>query len=378
MQDIVSLSNYVKTNLREQLATVPGVGEVKVFGTSPTLDDVNVKQNPGIALMLAPTVDAKPSEIAVALQQRLAELRAELPAGLLLTMPINSASMDDPRESLLLLEVPLPQGTDASQRNIQLSGVSARLRELPGIKNWVGFTRHPLDSGNHYLCVVLHAAANEPDQAQKKLRAAIQKLFASKDSPQVRIKNFAKPDATVIRAAVSGPDVMVADELAAKLVKQLIASRRYTAEQFRSPQTVVPRITVKLDRSKLALLGITQTEVAASLGETLSMPLQADQSRETIALPDNGKLNTVGGLASVRLKNAAGQEFALSEVASIESNLSKSVVYRVNDQAAVLLAIQTLGQQDQQSAREQIDSLFAAARGMAKPGDEYKLVWLEE
>lgn len=376
--DTVSLSNVVKAMLLEQLAQVSGVGEVTVLGTSSAGDDVTVKQHPGIALLLSPSVEAKPTEIAEALANRLGELRAGLPEGILLTLPINIANIADPRETLLLLEMQLPHGTDASRRNMELRIANTRLRELPGIKNWVGFTRHPLEPANQNPCVVLHAATNDPAQAQKNVREAIQKLFAPNLGIKVQLKSFGKPDASVIRAAVSGPDVLVADGLAGKLVARLLESRSYNAEQLRSPHALIPRITVKLDRSKLAALGITDTEVTASLSETLNLPLQADQTREAIALPDNGKLNTVGGLASLRVKNAAGQEFALGDLAGIESNPTRAVVYRVNNQSAVLLAAQFLGEQNQKDAREQIAALFAAARGSVTLGDEYKLTWLED
>jgi multidrug efflux pump subunit AcrB len=376
--DNVSLSYVVKITLREQLAHVQGVGEVTVLGAGSAGDDVTVKQHSGIALLLAPTVDAKPAEIATALKQRLEELRSELPEGILLTLPINTTDMPDPRETLLLLEMQLPQGTDASQRSMELSGANTRLRDVPGIKSWVGFTRHPLESGNHNLCMVVHAAANEPEQAPKKVREAIQKQFAPSMGMKVRLKSFGKPDATVIRAAVSGPDVMLADDLAGKLVDKLQDSRSYTAEQQRSPLEIKPRFSVKLDRSKLAAHGVTSAEIMAALGKTLGVMPHEDTAREQISIPDSPQPASASSLAQCRVTNAQGNEIALNELATIETVPAKMVVYRVNNQPAVLLTAQTVGEQTQKDAREQIGALFAAARGSVTNGDEYKLTWLEE
>lgn len=372
------LSNYVNETLRDQLIRVPGVGEVTVRGSRAASDEVSVNRHSGIALLVAPTANAKPAEIASVLQQRLDELRTELPADLRLTMPINSAKLSDPRETLLLLEMQLPQGTDINRRRVEMSDANARLSELPGIENWVGFTCHPWEPGNQDLCVILHAVASAPGQGSESVRPAIQKVFAPNAGLQVRLTSFGKADATVIRAAVSGPDVTVADDLAGKLVDRLQESRSFTAEQRRSPLAVKQRIAVKLDRSKLAAHGVTSGDITAALEKMLGVPPHEDTAREQISIPETSQPATASSLAQCRVKNAQGNEIRLSELATIESVPAKIVVYRVNNQPAVLLSAQTLGEQNQKDAREQIGALFAAARGSVTLGDEYKLTWLEE
>lgn len=377
-QDTVFLSNYVKTQIRDQLTHVPGVGQVTVFGTSPAGDDVTIKQHPGVALLLAPTIDAKPTDVATELKQRLAELRTYLPEGMVITLAINAVDMPDPRETHQLLEVQLPPGADASRRSLELSNVNTRLRDLPGIKSWVSFTRHPLETGNENPCVLLHAAATDPAEAQKKVRAAIKELLASNVGITFQLKTFGKSDATVIRAAVSGPDVSVADDLAGKLADRLEESRSYNAAQLRSPTAIKPRINVNLNRSKMAAHGITSAEISAALEATLGQPPHEDAVREQINIPDTPQPATAAALGQCRVKNAMGNEIALGDLATIEAIPAKLVVYRVNKQPAVLLAVQMVGDQNPKDAREQIGSLFSAARGSVTLGDEYKLLWLEE
>lgn len=369
------LRNFVRKELRDQLTRIPGVGEVSVVGMNPPSDEVLVKQYPGIALLLAPTGDAKAAEVAADLQKRLGEIRPELPSGMLLTLPINAARLQA-SETNLVLELQPPDGTDEPRKLAALKNVCAMLQEFRGLKNLVGFSRNPVETAGNNPCIVLSIAGDESRSTEQ--RAALQQLCDTNSTMRVRLKSFGKPDESTLRAAISGPDVKVADELSGKLAEQLRQTGKHRAEQQRSPSAIVPGITVKLDSSKLATLGITNAEIAASLSETLNQPLKADQTRGTIALPNNSNLSSAGGLAQLRVKNSTGQEIALSDVAGIESVPMKLVVYRVNNQPAVLLAVQTRGGQNSKEAREQINTSFNAAREGMMLGEEYKLTWLED
>jgi multidrug efflux pump subunit AcrB len=377
-QDHAALSNYVKANIQDQLTHVPGIGQVMVFGTSAAGNEVIIKQHAGIAIMLAPTIDAKPADIATELKQRLAELRADMPPGMILSLPINLAEATDPREIHLLLELELAPGFDTSRSSLELSNTSTRLRSLPGMKNWISMTRHPLEAGNPNPCLLLHAAADQPEQAAQKIRAAIKENLASSAGISVQLKSFGKPDSTLFRAAIRGPDAQAADELATKFAEKLQESRSYTASKSRSPLAMKPRVTVKLDRNKMAAYGITSAEIATALESTLGQPPYEDTTSEQIHLADSPDAATTALLGQCRVKNSQGNEIALADLATIESSVAKLVVYRINNQPAVLLTAQAAADQDPKDAREQIDTLFAAARNNVAKGDEYKLVWIEE
>ncbi len=178
------------------------------FGNSAAGDDVLIKQYAGIALLLTPAFDAKPADLAANLKQRLSELRSELPEGMLLTLPINLAETADPRETHLLLELQPAPEFDPSRLSLELSNTSTRLRELPGINNWICFRRHPLDASNPNPCVLIHATAAQPEQSvTQKIQAAIKELLAASKEINVQLKSFGKPDAALICAAICGPDV---------------------------------------------------------------------------------------------------------------------------------------------------------------------------
>jgi len=375
--DHAALSNYVKTKIQDQLTQIPGIGQVTAFGNSSAGDDVLIKQNAGIALLLAPAVDAKPADLAATLKQRLSELRAELPEGMLLTLPINLAEAADPRETHLLLELQPAPAFDPSRLSLELSNTSARLSELTGIKNWICFRRHPLDAGNPNPCVLLHATAAQPEQASQKIHAAIKELLAASTGINVQLKSFGKPDDALICAAICGPDIQAAEDLASQFAEKLQESRSYSVSKSRSSLAVKPHVTIKLDRSKMAAYGITSAEIVSALESALGQPPHEDAASEQINLPDLPDAATMALLGQCRVRNAQGNEISLHNLATIETAQTKLAVYRVNNQPAVLLTAQTVGEQNLKDARDQIGSLFSAARGRMTLGDEYKLVWIE-
>jgi multidrug efflux pump subunit AcrB len=370
------LSNYVQKELRDQLTRIPGVGEVTIAGINAPAEAVLVQQHPGIAILVAPTIEAKPAEVAEALQKRLNELRAELPAGMLLTLPINATRLQ-PNETNFQLELQLPESADGQRKLEILRMLIAKLQDFRGLKNLVGFTQHPMDTKGLQACVVLSLAFDETQVAVQ--RAALHQLCDSLPGVLSHSKTFGKPDDSSQRAVISGPDVNTVEKLAKTVATQIQQSKNFRAVQLQSPSAMAPRLKIKIDTHKLAAYGLSINEVNTQLSEILNQPIKADPARGTLMpMSREGTHSSSGGLVQSRIKNSAGQEIMLSEVAAIDSVVTKTIVYRLNQQPAISLGVQAIGQQNSSVSHEQINAQFQAARNTMKLGEEYRLTWLEE
>ncbi|MEZ0610876.1 efflux RND transporter permease subunit [Fibrella sp. WM1] len=135
---------------------------------------------------------------------------------------------------------------------------------------------------------------------------------------------------------------------AAALVKQVTASVPGTQDVKYSVKDPKPEVTVKLDRDKMAQLGISAAEVGQALqnafrGNDLSKFKQNGNEYDILVSLDQFDRTQAADVSRLTFVNNQGKTFELSQFATVQEQVGESVLERIDRLSSITINAQVVG-----------------------------------
>lgn len=135
---------------------------------------------------------------------------------------------------------------------------------------------------------------------------------------------------------------------AAALVKQVTASVPGTQDVKYSVKDPKPEVTVKLDREKMAQLGVSASDVGLALqnafrGNDLSKFKQGGNEYDILVSLDQFDRTQPADVARLTFVNNKGQSFELSQFATVQEQVGESVLERIDRLSSITINAQVVG-----------------------------------
>jgi HAE1 family hydrophobic/amphiphilic exporter-1 len=142
-----------------------------------------------------------------------------------------------------------------------------------------------------------------------------------------------------IQIAIKGVDLKEVRKVAEQY-RELIATVPGTKFVQLSVKDQKPQVEVKLDREKMALLGISALQVGASLqnafsGNNKSKFKQGGNEYDILIGLDRSDRSEIGDIRKLSFVNASGQTFQLGQFAQVSEGLGESVLQRIDRLGAI-------------------------------------------
>ena len=150
-----------------------------------------------------------------------------------------------------------------------------------------------------------------------------------------------------IQIAVKGTNLTDIRKAAA-LVKQITASVPGTQDVKYSVKDPKPEVTVKLDREKMAQLGVSASDVGIALqnafrGNDLSKFKQGGNEYDILVSLDQFDRTQPADVARLTFVNNKGQSFELSQFAQVQEQIGESVLERIDRLSSITVNSQVVG-----------------------------------
>ena len=150
-----------------------------------------------------------------------------------------------------------------------------------------------------------------------------------------------------IQVAIKGTDMDLIREAAAQ-VKEVVKSVPGTQYVQFSTKDPKPEIEVKLDRERLAQLGISATEVGTVLqngfrGDESSKFKESGKEYDIMVSLDQFDRSSIGDVRKMTFVNNKGQQFQLSQFATITETMGESVLERIDRLSSIKVTASVVG-----------------------------------
>ena len=278
-----------------------------------------------VVLVVHPLSGARPDEVSLAVQKKLALLRQRAPRGLKIDAAIDFAPGQASAPEFWKVDVDLPT-TAATERTVaMLDRCRALLREIDGVQDVLALTDQDATSRGELL-VNLTAGAGAKDAARAGRMKAMRERLADRVPGAViricgRSDSAAGPPAYPIDFAVcdKGDMGLVAlrkqtDSLAERLVKTGKLTDVW-ADTSSAPRSC---LNIDIDRDKVRTQGVAIDDVFSTLQVFLGSSTVSDFNRFgrtwQLVVPGKDKIDEIKQLA---VRNKEGQMVRLSTIVSV-------------------------------------------------------------
>jgi multidrug efflux pump subunit AcrB len=333
---------------------------------------------------------ARPEDVSATVEARLAELRRRSPKSLDAVLGFDASQRPtDTTSGYLLIDVDLPESTSI-ERTAEILGRCERfLQKHLDVRSVLALSEQPFDRDRGQPCLVVclkprNAAAVDRERLTRDLRAGLD--TAAEHAAAFVVRDLSAPDqfqrlGYPIEFAVCGPDRLRVQELANQLLERMSQDRGLTGLRRGSRSSL--RVSVEIDRAKVAALGLAYTDVTAAVGRVSGFAQAAGTIHlhertwpllveiEPISRTNEDTLN------QLRVRNSKGKMVPLRAVTTIRSNAEPKSLERVDLFPAVSITAQPAGGLSLAECRFICERLAAEVLS-SQQSTEYRLVWLRE
>jgi RND family efflux transporter MFP subunit len=302
------------------------------FGAIGPRSEAFQDTKPAVALVVYLSGDVAPRKVSATLQERLRDLRARLPRGLLIEVNFDfTASLETPAKSAdadyVLLDLDFTAASAGSTSDV-LQRSATLLRQLPAVKRVLALSENPFDVFGGHPCLLVQLSRAEQGKTERAevLRALRNKLGALEDVI-VRLRDFSTPGCWPrggypIDLALRGPDAAEVREWASKLADRLRQSKQLTDVWVNSDSLPRPTRFVDINRQGAAARGVALADIFSTIevnsgalpvthfnrfGRLVRVEVQADARSGDWA----------DGLVRLKVRNAKGQMIALGNFVTV-------------------------------------------------------------
>ncbi|MCX6271587.1 MAG: efflux RND transporter permease subunit [Bacteroidetes bacterium] len=264
-------------------------------------------------------------------------------------------SMGDRGELIINLE--LPKDASIQQTNqvtLRAESILLAKPEVVSVFAAVGFANSFDGTGNTAYQSELHIRMVDKKKrnitAEKFSRELKKELTATLTGVKVRssiISLVGTSDLAPIQMVLTGPNVDTLVKYAEQL-KNVMKTVPGTDEVKLSVEPGNPEVNIKLDKEKMARMGLSMAEVGASLqnafsGNTDSKFRQLDNEYDINVLLDSYDRRKIENVINLPFVNHSGQTIRLGQFADISSSTGTSMLQRYNRMSSVTVSSQALG-----------------------------------
>jgi multidrug efflux pump subunit AcrB len=350
------LSKYATTNVKDELARLPGVGDVVLFGrgangTRVPPDNVGaharLNGKPAAVLGIHALPNARPGDVRREVLGKVAELHARAPEGVALTVPFDfAANLGQPHDPAtgehLVVDGEMPDGAPAERTAQTLDRAAGLVRQTPGVRDVLALSEHPFSLVRKRPCLVVGLAPKDQresgrDRIAAEVRAALGEQIpgavfrVSEPSTAGRYPVYGFPiDFVVEDRGDCGAEELrrCAEALVAKMSRDGTFSDVGVGPGLRG----VPLLYVDIDRARCLALGLEVTDVCRTLQNYLG-PVSVNQFGRTVQMNVRADPHLRGQSSAVvklLVKNKQNQAVPLRAVLSVREASGPRVVGRHN------------------------------------------------
>jgi multidrug efflux pump subunit AcrB len=347
---------------------------------------------PVVLLCVYPTPGAKARAVSTAVRDKVAELRARLPAGVDLTIPFDFASnWEAPGRSTnaeyLLLDPDLPAEASPERAWAVLKQGDTILRETAGVQQVLTLTENPFDHARRpCLLVCLDAEGKEPVREQ--LMEAIRKRLGEVKGMTLRLRDLSGPNGFPrcgypIDLAVHGPEMQPVRDMAQKLVDRLRKSEKLADVADDPGSRMQPQLYLDVDRTQAKLKGVSLDDVFTTLQTFFGAVDVNDFNRfgrtwQVRVQVGNRRAGRVEDVKKLKVRNARGEMVPLGTFVSVKEVEGPAAVDRLNGEPMVEITAKAAAGVSHAEVRTLCEDLAEEVRKELRLPKGYGLTWLQE
>jgi multidrug efflux pump subunit AcrB len=347
----------------------------------------NLDGKPVAVLAVYPFGPSHPRDVSTRVLAKLAERRQEcFPPSLDASTDFDFSQPETAETSgFLLIDVNPGEGGTAESIAGLLSRSEQSLKGLPGVRNVLALEEQPFDRERDQPCLVACLGpAKGAAVDRERLVGEIRALFPrGEKAPSVRIRDLSGTAGSLrsgypIHFAIVGPDRARAQTLAGQLFARLSQDRRLT-DLWSGPR-LVPVPSVDIDLAKAAAMGVSPSEISASI-QPVSGPALIGGFRRfgrTFSIwveVDPGRGNVSDAFERLQVRNDKGMMVPVRSMATLRQDRVPDRLERIDLLPSVSITASLAGGLSLAEARFVCEHLAEEVLAKERPSD-YRLTWL--
>jgi multidrug efflux pump subunit AcrB len=314
------------------------------LGAASNTSDFRADGKPAVALTSHPLPGSDRAATRELIRAKLDELRKLLPDGLDLMMAFDFAA--DPPFEPLLLDVHPPDTASMGRTVKALEQCAQVARAAPGVEHAYISTEDPFAAGRKRPCVLLGIAAGQKWDERAKLvrdlRGRLEKEIADAVVcvNDLAARSLRRPggysvDFVALDRQGRGPSQLL--EFAERVAKRMRESGKFT-DVWVAPRDSVPHLSIDIDRTKAAALGVSMAEVQkvfqAALGPTRVNRFNRFGRTMSVVVQPGEKLRGED-ITKLTVRSEKGEIIPLRVIASVREDVGPDAVERFDLYPAV-------------------------------------------
>jgi multidrug efflux pump subunit AcrB len=363
------------------------------MGAGRSQSEARLNGKPVVALLIHPTGQVAADRVSAAVQERLSDLRSNLPRGLDLGVAFdftpNLEAPDQPNTpEYLLLDLDLPYGTSFERTLDALQRCATLLRERHGVQDVLTLTDHPFDPFGDGPCVLVRLVPAEKRKAgREEIRRAIRTQMAELKDVRVRLRDLSGHGrfprcGYPLDVALCGPESERVREWAGRLAELLGRSRMLTDVGVNSASTPRPQQFIDIDRTAAAVRGVSMEDVLSTL-RVLDGPLNVNDVNRfgrtwTVTVQAVASGDWAKDLRTLKVRNGQGQMIPLGTLVKVRDMEGPQAVDYLDFTPMVELTANPAQGVSMVQARTLCEKLAEEVRKELRLPGNYRLRWLPE
>jgi multidrug efflux pump subunit AcrB len=366
------------------------VARVELGGNEES--SVSLDGKPAALLSVHALPNARPSGVSRAVHDKLAELRAGLPDGLVLEVAFDFApdlegKAQPATPDHLVIDAEMPEAASAERTAQTLEHAAGLVRQMQGVQGVLSLTEHPFALDRNRPCLVVGLDGKGQQRPDRERIASAVRLALREQVPEAAFRvSVPSPSAGF---PVSGFPVEFAvedrgdhglaalGERAEALAGRMSRSGKFTDVGVGAGLRRTPDLQVDVDRAKCQALGVDVNEVfntlQASLGSCYIEDFnQFGRAWRVNVRVESGFRDRGAALRQLRVKNSQGEQVPLGAVVSVRDGVGPAVVERHNLYPVARVTANLAGGVAPGEAKALCEALAEEEFGR----ESFKLVWL--
>jgi multidrug efflux pump subunit AcrB len=345
---------------------------------------------PAVLLGLYTVPQARPRQVGAAVADRVAQLGTHCPEGVRLDVAFDFASNLEGRSTAsdyLLIDVSLPPGASAERVGEAVRHCDAIVREVAGVQDVLALSGNPFDRRPDRPCLLVRLApAGERSGGREDTVRRLRARLSQVEEMALRLRDLSAPGGFprcgyAIDLAVQGGEADRVRELAAKLAARLAESQKLTDVSADPDSDLRPQLSVDVDRTKAATLGVSMQDIMTTLQVHFGWKLDNGPGHPGRTLQVKVPPGANGGdqardIQRLKVRNAQGDMVPLGALVQVREVSGPEAVDRLDCNPMVEITANPAAGVSASQARALCESLAEEVRKELGLPAEYQLTWL--
>lgn len=263
------------------------------------------------------------------------------------------------------VSVEMPKGTVLEETEKVMNEVIAKVQEVPEVDQWYATVGGTSSSDSATLTLNM-VGKSERERSTDEIMTVLQQQLNT--IPGAKITATASSSAmgsfgasSDIQFQINGDDTQELRKISEDLIS-LINSQPWAENATSSLADSVPEASIKIDRVKASVYGITSSSIASAVSTAVtgSTPTQFKVDGDELdvrIMQDKDRIQYISDLQNITVPAANGTPIPLTEIAQVEIKDGAVEIYRSNQHRYITISADTVGI-DSGTARTQLMKLL--------------------